>query len=134
MLPLMHQQQEVLKEKNIIRLIRKVGEKDIQLLLDLCRCDVKGSNSDRTDFLDELQRRVTESLKEKPTEIVSPISGDEIMFYFRLLPSKLIGDIKEHLVEKIINGELKKNDKYSAYEFAKDFRKKREDLVKLLKK
>src|SRR3990167_2226379 len=117
MIPLQYQEEELIKEKSIIRLIRKVGAKNIFLLLNLNRADIRGHKNNKTDFIDELERQAI-LLKCKPEEIASPINGDEIMKIFNLKPSGIIGKIKSHLVEKIIEGELKVGDKEKALALA----------------
>jgi hypothetical protein len=42
-----------------------------------------------------------------------PVSGEDIMMYFGLEPSKIVGEIKEELRESILEGRIK-NDRIEA--------------------
>ena len=96
--------------KILKRLIRKVGEDNIYLLLDLVRCDIYSSANPRYEFMLALTKMVDECMAEHPSSIVSPISGAEIMKYFNLPQGKLIGEIKNYLTELVIDGKLEKDD------------------------
>lgn len=109
------------KDRSIVRFIRNVGENDIHLLLDLVRADVRSSRMDRIDFINRLGERIDEALKEKPASITSPIDGREIMEYFNLKSGRLIGTIKEFLANKVIDGDLDKDDKEGAFNMVKSY-------------
>jgi poly(A) polymerase len=114
-----------IKKKVIMRLVRKAGENNIDLLMDLVKCDIRSSNNPRYKFMTILQRLVKETLAEHPCEIKSPIDGNEIMAEFNFKPTvangKLIGSIKEYLCDMVINGELGRDDKNTAFDEARKF-------------
>lgn len=93
-----------LSARTASRLIRRMttpNHYDIQLLLALAAADVASSASPSTESIDDLKRMVTECEKKLP-EQECPISGDEIMMSLNIKPSKLIGEIKEYLVDYIV--------------------------------
>ena len=62
---------------------------------------------------------------EDAEKIASPISGKEIMEKFNLLAGKTIGEVKEFLTNKVMDGELKIDDKDSAYSMAEQYIKEK---------
>lgn len=108
-------------KRSVTRLIRKVGEDNIRLLLHLVLCDITSSNKPRLEFMAELFKIVDECLKEQPEKLCSPLNGKELMELFNLPQNKIIGDVKQYLTELVINGELDKNDKDSATKFAEKY-------------
>ena len=62
---------------------------------------------------------------EDAEKIASPISGKEIMEKFNLLAGKPIGEVKEFLTNKVMDGELKIDDKDSAYSMAEQYIKEK---------
>ena len=102
--------------RTVMRLVRKVGEDDIFLLLALMKADLRSTRKPRYQFVIDLTKLIKEAIKEKPTGIDSPINGDEIMERFHIPPGKLIGEIKQALIEQVIDGTLQRDDKISAFE------------------
>lgn len=122
----MHMSPLVLKDTEMTpralrRLVRRVGEENIGLLIRLCIADVKAQKNDRTVFLEELWKRLQEIMKESPTKLTSPLNGDELMAILHIPPSKLLGDTKEYLTNLVVDGELDQGDKERAAVLAKDF-------------
>jgi len=109
-----------LNTRSVMRLIRKIGEDTIYLLLGLVKCDMKSSKNSRREFLNILTRMVDECMKKGPENISSPINGNEIMTIFGLKPSPLVGEIKVYLTELVIDGKLDKEDKLGAVEWARE--------------
>jgi poly(A) polymerase len=106
----------------IRRLIVDAGN-DIDDLLSLCKADVTSKNQARVklflsrfDKVKDKIKLVTE--KDKLRNWKNPITGDVIMNYFDIRPSKVIGDIKEVVKEAILEGEIK-NDFDEAFELMK---------------
>jgi poly(A) polymerase len=120
MTPLEYSKFDGVTDRHVLRFVRKVGENDVRLLITLAKCDTSASRQPRVDFLTKLDGMITEALKEKPSEIVSPITGDEIMARFNLKPSKKVGEIKDALVEAIIDGKLERGNKERAFEIAQE--------------
>ncbi len=118
MTPLMLQNQlgnhRINWKRSMIRLVRKTGEGDIWMLLDLVKCDIRSSKNPRHDFLIFLHQMVEEALKEQPAKICSPLDGKEIMAEFNLPAGKQIGAIKEYLTNLVIDAQLGKDDKDEA--------------------
>ncbi len=110
-----------IKRRIIMRLVRKVGERDIGLLLDLVKCDIRSSKNPRYKFVTILNRMVNECLKEHPDLITSPINGLEIMEEFGLKPSTDVGSIKSYLTELVVDGKLGQDDREAAFAFAREY-------------
>ena len=110
-----------IKKRIIMRLVRKVGEDNIYLLLDLVRCDIRSSKNPRYKFITILTRLVNECMKEQPDTLTSPIDGNEIMVEFELKPGKFVGEIKKHLTNLVIDGKLDKDDREGAFAEARDY-------------
>jgi len=110
-----------IKKRIIMRLVRKVGEDNIYLLLDLVKCDIRSSKNPRYRFVTILTRLVNECMKEQPETLSSPIDGNEIMVEFKLAPDKLIGEIKKHLTNLVIDGKLDKDNREGGFAAARDY-------------
>ena len=79
--PIMLQKELVageIRKRVIMRMIRKIGETNVYLLLDLVRCDIRSSRNPRYKFINVLTNLVNECMKEEPESLVSPLDGDEI--------------------------------------------------------
>ncbi len=112
-----------IKRRIIMRLVRKVGERDIGLLLDLVKCDIRSSKNPRYKFMTILTRMVTECLKEHPDLMTSPINGLEIMEEFDLKPSTSVGSIKKYLTGLVVDGTLNQDDREAAFAYAREYLK-----------
>ena len=124
MTPIMLQKELVageIKKRVIMRMIRKIGESNIYLLLDLVKCDIRSSKNSRYKFINVLTGLVDECMKERPETLVSPLSGDEIMELFSLKPSRAVGKIKNYLTNLTVDGIIDKDDKEGAREKAREF-------------
>jgi len=122
-----------IRKRIIMRLVRKVGEDNIYLLLDLVRCDIRSSKNPRYKFITILTRLVNKCMKEQPETLTSPISGVEIMEAFNLKPSKAIGDIKNYLTSLVIDGKLNKDDRESAFAKAREYIKHKNEINDMYK-
>lgn len=110
-----------IKKRVIMRMIRRVGENDIYLLIDLVKCDIRSSKNSRYKFMNVLTNLVDECMKERPETLVSPLDGDEIMELFSLKPSRAVGKIKTYLTNLTVDGIIDKDDKEAAKEKAREF-------------
>lgn len=104
----------------IRRLLFYVGE-DIEDLLIFCKADITTKNIERklrymNHFL--LVERKLKFLEKKEScqNYHAPISGNEIMQFFQLQPSKQIGIIKKAITESILDGKIY-NDSSCVYAF-----------------
>ncbi|MDE3077766.1 MAG: hypothetical protein KGJ86_20285, partial [Chloroflexota bacterium] len=65
--------------------------------------------------LERLVRRCDELIAEEGAEkIVSPLNGDEIMALTGRGPGRWIQEVKDHLLELVLDGELARDDKEAA--------------------
>lgn len=110
-----------IKGRIIMRLVRKVGEDNIYLLLDLVKCDIRSSKNPRYRFITILKRLVDECMREQPESLTSPIDGNEIMAEFGLKPERFVGEIKTHLTNLVVDGKLAKDDREGAFAEARDY-------------
>jgi len=124
MTPIMLQKELVageIRKRVIMRMIRKIGESNIYLLLDLVKCDIRSSKNSRYKFINVLTTMVDECMKEQPESLVSPLDGDEIMELYNLRPSRAVGKIKTYLTNLVVDGKIDKEDKEAAKEKAMEY-------------
>jgi len=124
MTPIMLQRELVegeIRKRVIMRMIRRVGESNIYLLLDLVKCDIRSSKTSKYKFMNVLTSMIDECMKEKPETLISPLDGDEIMDLFNIKPSRAVGKIKTYLTNLVVDGILDKEDKETAKEKAREF-------------
>jgi hypothetical protein len=109
--------------RTVNRMVRDLGDKDTKMVIDFSEADAASSNRPRADIVAKFREILQNT---SPAEkITSPISGKEIMEKFNLLAGKPIGEVKEFLTNKVIDGELKQDDKESAYSMAEQFIKEK---------
>ena len=97
----------------IRRLIYDANE-DLDDLLILCEADITTKNPNRfKKYLNNFKivREKIKIVEERDSirNFQSPISGEEIMNYFNIKPSKEIGIIKEYIKNSILDGKIKNN-------------------------
>ena len=93
-------------EKGLRRLIRKVGLDLIFDLLDLRRADVVAQGmGGSTDDVDELEARIRHEIdKKSPFGLKDlPISGSDLMKLLKLESGPAIGEILNHLLERVLD-------------------------------
>ena len=116
----------------IRRLIYDANE-DLDDLLILCEADITTKNPNRfKKYLNNFKivREKIKIVEERDSirNFQPPISGEEIMNYFKIKPSKEIGIIKEYIKNSILDGKIKNN-----YESAKLLMIKKGELLGLNK-
>jgi len=97
----------------IRRLIYDANE-DLEDLLILCEADITTKNPSRfKKYLNNFKivREKIKIVEERDSirNFQPPISGEEIMNYFKIKPSKEIGIIKEYIKNSILDGKIKNN-------------------------
>ncbi|MEZ0327572.1 MAG: CCA tRNA nucleotidyltransferase [Fimbriimonas sp.] len=97
------------------RLVRDLGDQT-ERLLTLVEADANALKAGvRTMDLQQIRSRLAETKAQTPREALeSPLSGEEIMEFLQLSPGRKVGELKNLLAEKVIEGELQPNDKEAA--------------------
>lgn len=106
-------------ERAVRRYVHTVGVDTLDPLWHLARADITSSNPRRVrahlSRLERLTERCHELIHEEGAErIVSPLDGDELMALTGGKPGRWIGEVKDHLLELVLDGELGRDDKEAA--------------------
>ncbi|HEU0166191.1 MAG TPA: CCA tRNA nucleotidyltransferase [Chloroflexota bacterium] len=106
-------------ERAVRRYVHTVGVETLQPLWGLARADITSSNPRRVRAhlarLDRLTERCQQLIQDEGAEkIVSPLNGDELMTLTGRGPGRWIGDVKDHLLDLVLDGELLRDDKAAA--------------------
>ncbi|MFA5300739.1 MAG: HD domain-containing protein [Lutibacter sp.] len=111
-----------LNKKSVGRLMRRFNndnQNDINMLIDLVECDLGSTSQPNIEMINVLRQMISEIQVAIPKQ-KSPISGDEIMEALNLKPGKIIGEIKDYLLDCISEGLAGANDKDTLLKLARD--------------
>ncbi|MBU2018390.1 MAG: CCA tRNA nucleotidyltransferase [Bacteroidetes bacterium] len=104
---------ENVSDSAIRRLLFEAGD-DIESLMKLCNADITSKNEIKVKKFKKNFEIVMTKLKEIEEKdhvrnFQPPIDGSEIMEYFNIGPCSLIGEIKSHIKEAILEGKIANN-------------------------
>ena len=110
------------------RLLFEAGD-DLDDLMTLCRADITSKNDTKVVRYLKNFDKVEEKLKEieerdHMRNFQPPVSGEMVMEYFHVSPSKLVGEIKDEIKEAILEGKIGNNFD-EAFELMKDIGSKK---------
>jgi len=113
-------------ERAVRRYVHTVGADTLDPLWKLARADITSSNPRRVRAhlarLDRLSERCEELMEEEGRDkIVSPLNGDELMALTGRPPGRWVGEVKDYLLDLVLDGELGRYDKEAATEKALEF-------------
>ena len=126
---------ETVSDSAIRRLLFEAGD-DIDKLLILCRADITSKNQNKvTQYLknfEKVEQKIAEvEEKDRIRNFQPPVSGEQVMGYFGIGPSRVVGMIKGEIKDAILDGKIR-NDSEEAFAFMKELGKKPE-ILKYLK-
>jgi poly(A) polymerase len=92
--------------------------------MTLCRADITSKNMVKVErFLsnfDRVEKKLIEiEERDKIRSFQPPLSGEVIMEYFNIKPSKVVGEIKDEIKEAILEGKIG-NDAEQAFDLMKE--------------
>lgn len=102
------------------RLLFEAGD-DIDALMALCRADITSKNPEKVKkFMrnfEFVQKKLVElEAKDRIRNFQPPISGDEIIRWFSLVPGPVVGEIKDSIKDAILDGIIR-NDREEAIQY-----------------
>ena len=120
-----NQYQDDWSDGAVRRLIRDASD-DLPRLLDLSRADVTSYRPARVQAalrrVERLRRRCEDvQAAEDARRLQSPLDGHDLMRIFDRPPGPWIRVVKDHLLERVLDGDLASDDAEVATEMAKSF-------------
>jgi len=113
---------EAVTDSAIRRLLFEAGN-DIDKLLLLCKADITSKNQNKvTRYIqnfEKVEQKIVEvEEKDRIRNFQPPVSGEEIMDFYEIGPSRVVGIIKNEIKDAILDGKIR-NDRTEALELMK---------------
>jgi putative nucleotidyltransferase with HDIG domain len=110
------------------RLLYEAGE-DTDALMMLCRADITSKNSEKVarylKNFEKVEKKMVElEEKDRIRSFQPPVTGDEIIRWFNLVPGPVVGEIKEAIKDAILDGVIH-NDREEAIQYMIGIAKKK---------
>lgn len=104
---------DVITDAALRRMLFEAGDA-MEELMTLCRADITSKNNIKVakylDNFDKVEQKLKEiEERDHLRNFQPPVSGELIMEYFNISPSKLVGEIKEEIKEAILEGKIGNN-------------------------
>ncbi|MEM6641623.1 MAG: HD domain-containing protein [Bacteroidota bacterium] len=119
---------EKVTDAAIRRMVFEAGE-DVKDLMTLCKADVTSKNPEkvkkyRANF-EKVESKIEEvEERDRVMNFHPPISGEQIIAYFGIAPSRIVGEIKSEIKEAILDGRIT-NSESEAFKFMQEIGSKR---------
>jgi len=109
-----------------VRRLMRDAVPDLELLLKLSTADVTSYKAAKVEAAVDRVRRLrerTQKLEEEASleEIRSPLNGDDLMAMFTRSPGPWIRDVKDYLLDQVLEGNLAIGDRERAEQLARQF-------------
>ncbi|BDD09724.1 tRNA nucleotidyltransferase [Fulvitalea axinellae] len=114
---------ETITDSALRRLLFEAGD-DLESLMKLCRADITSKNDKKVkqylSNFDEVERKLEDvEARDQVRNFQPPVTGEQIMEFFDLKPSRTVGEIKDAIKDAVLEGRIR-NDHEEAWALMKE--------------